>query len=431
LGYDKKILFFSAAPLILGSLLEPLAGIVDTAFVGHLGVESLGALSIGVSIFNSFFWVFNFLIHIPMESVSRGKATDRETLLIQAKVGLISSILVGVFSFLVLYLFSKEILLFAGADSTTFSKANNYFLIRLCGQPFVLVYFCLLSILRGVGKSKESLIPVALSVLINILVTYLLIYHVNLGIKGAAFGTLVSYVIGLILVGVLLKREFGREIFRLKNLPPKESFFQFSKKSFFLFVRSFCLTAIFFMSTKVAAKLGVYNLSAYQIVLQFWLFSSFFLDGVAMVGNIETAKLSVKKDKQSFNELAISVFNLSFWLGAFFLIFYFLLENPLVSLFTNDEHVLRTLKVVWPVVLVGQIINALAFSIDGIYFGMGQHSRLAKMMLFNIVVVFAPFALGAVYFGSLQLLVTGLLFTSVFRWFFLKKYMMKDFLVKC
>ena len=416
-----------AIPLILGSLLEPLAGIVDTAFVGHLGPKNLAALGVGVSVFNSFFWVFNFLIHIPMESVARGQVLGREALVAQAKIGLISALAVGLISFFILYMLAGPILSFAGAQSETIGLSREYYLVRVFGQPVVLVYFCLLSILRGTGRVKVSLIPVACSVLLNIVLTYIFIYHLELGLKGAALGTVTSYIVGLGITILLLYREFGISLFYFKDLPGLEGFSNFSKKSGFLFVRSFCLTGIFFISAKVSAEISVYSISSYQIALQFWLFSSYFLDGLAMVGNMEAAKLSAEGNSKRFLDFCGKLFNLSFGIGFIFTATYFIFSDQLFSLFTTNKKILESLEVIWPIVLGGQIINALAFSIDGIYFGLGKHSRLAKMMVINLIVVFLPCAYLSISKGSLRILMLGLLFTSIFRWFYLKRNISDDF----
>ena len=259
----------------MGSLLEPIAGVVDTAFVGRLGVTQIGALGVSVSVFNSFFWVFNFLIHIPMENASRGIVEGKKSLIEQSQVGVSISLFVGALSFLLLFTFSEELLFFAGADASTITDARDYFAIRAFGQPFVLLFFCLLSILRGVGRTKVSLVPITVSVIVNILVTYFLIFHLSFGVTGAAYGTLISQVSGLLVTSFFVWKHIGIEVFYLKKLS-WSLFSSFSKKSIFLFCRSLILTSIFFLSTKVAASFGVLQLSSYQIGLQFWLFSSFF-----------------------------------------------------------------------------------------------------------------------------------------------------------
>ena len=58
---NRKILAL-AIPNIISNITVPLVGIVDMAIVGHLGVDSLiGAMAIGVAIFNFIYWNFAFL----------------------------------------------------------------------------------------------------------------------------------------------------------------------------------------------------------------------------------------------------------------------------------------------------------------------------------------------------------------------------------
>lgn len=58
---NRKILAL-AIPNIISNITVPLVGMVDMAIVGHLGVDSLiGAMAIGVAIFNFIYWNFAFL----------------------------------------------------------------------------------------------------------------------------------------------------------------------------------------------------------------------------------------------------------------------------------------------------------------------------------------------------------------------------------
>ena len=57
---NRKILAL-AIPNIISNITVPLVGMVDMAIVGHLGVDSLiGAMAIGVAIFNFIYWNFAF-----------------------------------------------------------------------------------------------------------------------------------------------------------------------------------------------------------------------------------------------------------------------------------------------------------------------------------------------------------------------------------
>ena len=59
---NRKILAL-AIPNIISNITVPLLGMVDMALVGHLGKDSLiGAMAIGVAIFNFIYWNLAFLI---------------------------------------------------------------------------------------------------------------------------------------------------------------------------------------------------------------------------------------------------------------------------------------------------------------------------------------------------------------------------------
>ena len=204
----KQLLFFSL-PLVLGSLLEPLSGIIDSAFVARLGADSLAALAVGVTIINSFSWVFNFLTHVIVESVSSTTVgeensseqghTIRLSIVTSAFIGLVTAI----------FLFGARELLYdlAGASGPIVSLVDAYFLIRIFGQPFSLLLTTQLSIIRGLGHVKFSMLVMLFNLLLNILLTYSLIFIVNFGVKGAAIGTISSHIITALICFIYIRRK--------------------------------------------------------------------------------------------------------------------------------------------------------------------------------------------------------------------------------
>ncbi|WP_372656073.1 MATE family efflux transporter, partial [Halobacteriovorax sp.] len=109
-------LFFFSLPNIFGSLLEPVTGIVDTALIGNKDTTWLAALSLGVVILSSFTWVFNFLIHTSIQSVSEAYSiSDSDQIHSRVKVALLLSLFVGLFSSVFLYFFSSPVFDFVGA----------------------------------------------------------------------------------------------------------------------------------------------------------------------------------------------------------------------------------------------------------------------------------------------------------------------------
>lgn len=68
--FDREILAL-AVPALGTLAADPLVSLVDTAFVGRLGVVPLAALGVNASIFSLAFLVFNFLAYGTTPMVAR------------------------------------------------------------------------------------------------------------------------------------------------------------------------------------------------------------------------------------------------------------------------------------------------------------------------------------------------------------------------
>ncbi len=73
--------FFSWTPALFSLIAEPVTGLVDSAFIAHLGADSLAALGVGVKPLSSAFRLFNFPSFGSPADVSqdRGKGNIGQT----------------------------------------------------------------------------------------------------------------------------------------------------------------------------------------------------------------------------------------------------------------------------------------------------------------------------------------------------------------
>ena len=58
-------------PASLAVMIEPIAGIVDTALMGHTGTDALAAIAIGVNVVMSISWMFNSIVYQVTADVAR------------------------------------------------------------------------------------------------------------------------------------------------------------------------------------------------------------------------------------------------------------------------------------------------------------------------------------------------------------------------
>jgi len=291
--------------------------------------------------------------------------------------------------------------------------------VRLVGHPFTILFLSSISLLRGISKVKTTMVILFLSSALNFVLNYIFLYHYQLGAEYAAWGTNISMAIGFFIAISIHLKSIGAgagEMLKTRSFQLSD-LLNFSTKSLNLFVRSFCLTTIFFLSTRIAGALGVVDLAAHQILLQFWLFASFFIDGVAIVANIYVSRWGSSGKTDKVKWAIKECFYQGVFFGVLFTIVYFLLRSWLWGKFTSDPEVLTVLKSIWPLIVWSQLLNALAFVVDGILFGAAAYDFLRNMMLFILIFVFLPFAFIAYTTAQLHFLWAGLIAVSAARLF--------------
>jgi Na+-driven multidrug efflux pump len=129
-----------------------------------------------------------------------------------------------------MYLFRPIIFPLLGADAATYDFCSDYVLwtIAIGGIPTVM-NACLAHLVRAEGYSKEASIGVALGGILNIILDPILIFPMQLGVKGAAIATMLSNLIATCYFLVLLYKnsdhtviKFSPRNYTLRDGIPKE-----------------------------------------------------------------------------------------------------------------------------------------------------------------------------------------------------------------
>lgn len=419
-------------PSIISSMIEPLSSVIDTALVGKYDTKMLASLAIGVSIISSLTWIFNFLIHAPIQKVS-GFLKNKETNKIAQTIKLSYFLTLGIAALLLLFIlpFRGAIYTFMNVESDFFKSVDDYFYIRVIGHIFVLLFTLNLSILRGYAKVQMALLFVAIACGINILLSYLSLYQWNLGLYGVGLGTVISNAVGFIL-SLFAIHHTDSQIFKFLKSPIESEI----KKSVIsaclnIFGRSFFLTLSFFLTTKVASKIGIVALASHQILLQVWLFSSFFTDGVATSGNIIAARLN---DPQYFSRLKNILMKLNILgllIGVSFFIIFSIFRAAILYQFTTDHEVVNMISSLWGLIAIAQIPLSVAYVTDGHMFGLNLFDKLKNYMILAFIFVFSPIIYLAYSKNELLYVWLALFGVGLFRLltnlFSINRYLKKDF----
>ena len=169
-----------AWPSAMEAILISLIGAVDMMMVGGLGTNAIAAVGITTQ---PKFLIMAFVLALNTGTtviVSRRKGENNQEGARKAlRNALIFSVGISFISSLIGFIFSREILMFSGANSDYINEAMIYFNIVLVGNFFYLISLTITAAQRGVGNTKISLVTNLSANIVNIIFNYLLIVYYN------------------------------------------------------------------------------------------------------------------------------------------------------------------------------------------------------------------------------------------------------------
>lgn len=197
-----------------------LYNLTDSIFIGNgVGSLAISGLAVTFPIINGII-AFNTLVGIggaTLTSISLGKKQyEKATEVLHNVVilGFVISLITG----WIIYLNLDTILRFFGASDSTLPYAREYIEILLRANPVTFLFLSLNNLLRGNGFPKKSLESTLLTVGLNLILTPIFIFALNLGIKGASIATVLSQIAGLVWVVRLFCLKSNKVHFQRKYL---------------------------------------------------------------------------------------------------------------------------------------------------------------------------------------------------------------------
>ncbi len=196
-------------PMIMGMVMLMTFGLVDTFFVSLLGTEQLAAISFT---FPVTFTLISLNIGLGIGAsaiIARYLGSGQEHLAREFATGslTLAFVMVGVLA-LIGWLSIDPIFVLLGADELQLSYIRDYMQIWYLAGVCLAMPMVGNSVLRASGDTKTPSLVMATSGVINALLDPLLIFGWGpvpaMGIKGAAYATLIAWVIGLMYILYLL-----------------------------------------------------------------------------------------------------------------------------------------------------------------------------------------------------------------------------------
>ncbi|MCM1311339.1 MAG: MATE family efflux transporter [Bacteroides sp.] len=230
LGTEKisKLLMMYAIPAVIAMTASSLYNMVDRIFIGRIGSGAEGALALsGLAVtfpIMNLSAAFGAMIGVGGSTLISVKLGQRDYATAQNVLGNVVSlnVLIGVVLGFVAILFIDPILLFFGASENTIGYARDYMFIILLGNVITHLYLGLNSALRATGHPNIAMYATITTVVVNSVLDPLFIFTLNLGIRGAAYATVIAQFIALIFVLKILSNKnevihLRRGIYKLKK----------------------------------------------------------------------------------------------------------------------------------------------------------------------------------------------------------------------
>ena len=217
LGIEKvgTLLRKFAIPCICSLIISCLYNIVDQIFVGN-GVGYLGNAATGVIFpITVVGWGLSLFFGdgaAAALSVSLGRGETKD---IHRSVGgaVLGSFLSGVVVIVIAYLWGDSLLRLIGATDANIQMAHDYGVIIFAMMPLAMTQNTLASIIRADGSPKYAMAAMLTGAIINIIGDPVAIFVLDMGIKGAAWATILGQFVSFIICSAYLGRS---KTFRVK-----------------------------------------------------------------------------------------------------------------------------------------------------------------------------------------------------------------------
>ena len=174
-----------------------------------------------------------------------------------------------------------------------------------------------------------------------------------------------------------------------------------------IFIRTMCLVIVFSIFTARSASSDLMSegqgtiLAVNSILMQFFMFFSFLIDGFAHASEALTGKFIGAKDRTSLSKTIKLLFIWGTGISLFFTLVYLLGGNLIFRALTNNPEVIANAKPYFFWVIIIPMVSYTAFLWDGIYIGATAGKQMRNAMLISTLLIFFPaYVLASKFMGN-------------------------------
>lgn len=400
-GKIKTAVILLAIPMVLEMMMESVFALVDLYFVGHLENSSFAVQTVGLTE-SVLTIIYSLAIGISMAATAVvARRIGEKDPIAAAKAGM-QAIVVAVSINTVISIFgvvfATDLLMWMGSSRESAIYGTPFVQIMMGGSISIMLLFLINGIFRGAGNAAIAMKSLMLANACNIILDPILINGWGpipaYGLTGAAIATTIGRSIGVVYQVYHLFNGKGVIKMIMAYLTPDfeqiKALLKIAAPGVLQFVIASC--SWIFLAKLVATTGGDQGSAGYQTALRimmFFILPVWGLSGAAatLVGQNLGAKQVDRAEKSVFvtakyNVIFMAVITIITLTGA----------QYIVSLFTNDEVVLKIAVEALQIVSVGYVFYGIGMVLINVFNGAGDTWTPTKINFFGFWLFQIPLA---------------------------------------
>lgn len=389
MNYTYKQIWLINLPIWLSLLMEQMINFTDSVFLGHVGQIELGASALAGMYYTAIYMLgFGFSLGLQVVIARRngeGRYAEIGKVFYQ---GLFFLTFLSAAVFLVSGLFSPGLLRRLIASDQVYRATVEYIRWRDYSYLFAFPLLALRAFFIGTTRTKILTANSAVIVLCNVLFNYLLIFgragFPRLGIAGAAIGSSLAELAGLLFLILYMWRRTDKKQYGLHAVFDAGLSLHLLGISAWTMVRSFFCIAPWFLFFIAIEHLGETELAAANVVrsismLFFVIVNSFATTAISLVSNLIGAGQA-----RDVMPVCRRILALTYATGIPLILLTFVFSGHILGWFTPDEQVVRAAFYPFCVMLSTFLLSVPAYTYCNTVIGTGNTKAAFVFQMINI-----------------------------------------------
>ncbi len=404
-GNIGKQLVELTIPMIFGILGIVIFNLVDTYFVGKLGVEQLAAMS------------FTFPVIMVLNSLAQAIGIGASLLVARSIIGInreemkkmvsraiLLGVLIVVVFMLVAIIFMKKIFILLGAEGIILNYIMQYMNMWVIGMPFLVIPMIGNNIIGATGDTLTPGVNMLINGTVNAVLDPLFIFGLygfpEMGMAGAALATIIGRATGFVVVLTLLmfrEKMITIKIGKINEIVEtwKEILHTAIPTSLTMLIPPISMALI----TRILSDFGKETVAAFGVATRIEMFGMIVVMALSSVLIIFVGQNISQSKFERINLALKKSYKFAIMWGILFFASLLLFEKQIAGLFTNNAKVIEITQIYFYIVGGTYGLQALLSVCSSSFNGLNKPISSAILSIIRMIILYLPLAwLGAKYF---------------------------------